>query len=361
MKSISIIIPTYNESKNIILLVKKISYSLKEINWEIIFVDDNSPDKTSQKIHSIKKKYKNIRVIDRIHERGLAGAVIAGLKDCKFSKVVVMDADLQHDPMYIPMLLKKLIDDNATIVIASRYLQESTFEDFHFLRKLGSRVTISIFNFFVQKKISDSMSGFFIIKKNFFLSISPELSLDGYKILADIILSGQRDILISEISLNFKKRNAGKSKMNYRVFWDFLMIIIHSFLKKYIPRKYLSYVCVGILGLSAHIIALYVFYQLFQINFLLSHLIATFIAIFINYILNNLLTFYNNHLSGLGWLMGLLNYYFLCCYGVFISYSITKTLSEFYFHWFFATLIGAFTASIWNFSISKFLIWKDEL
>ena len=360
MKNISILIPTYNEALNIKILIDRISHCLKKIDWEIIFVDDNSPDKTSEKIEYFTKTQSNIKVVNRLNERGLAGAVITGLKYCKFQNIIVMDADLQHDPIYIPKLIKRIEKDDATIVIASRYFQSSTIEDFHFMRKIVSKLTIKIFNMFSYKKLTDPMSGFFIIKKDFFINLSKQLSKDGYKILADIILNGPKTITVSEISLGFKKRNAGQSKMNLRVLWDFLLIIAYCVLKNYVPRKYLSYIFVGCLGLLTHLIFLYVFYKLLLINFLLSHILATFIAILINFTLNNVLTFYSKNLIGFRWLIGLVNYNIFCSYGLFISYSITKVLSDLNCYWFLAGIIGTFTASIWNFSISKFLVWKDN-
>ena len=361
MKSISIIIPTFNEIQNIIPLVQKIKVSLNsKINWEIIFVDDNSPDKTYEKIKSLKKDYSNIKVIKRLNERGLAGAVLTGLNSCSYEQIIIMDADLQHDPIFILKLLNKMYQNEASIVVASRFIKDSKSNNFHILREIGSKTMIKVFNLFSSIKLYDPMSGFFIIKKDLFLKISKNLSSDGYKILADIILNIPKNVKVSQIPIDFKQRHAGESKMNLKVLWDLLLVIIHSFLKKYVPREYLSYIGVGMIGLSFHVMSLYLLYKIIDISFLISHLIATLIAIFVNYTLNNILTFYNNNLMGIKWLLGLINYYIFCSYGIFISFAIAKTLIGFNFNWFIAGLVGAFTASVWNFSMSKFIIWHKK-
>jgi len=361
MASISIIIPTYNEAQNIVPLVKKIDTSLKsKINWEIIFVDDNSPDQTYEVIKSLKKKYPNIRSIKRVYDRGLAGAVLTGLNSCNSDKIIVMDADLQHDPIFILKLLCEMDKSKSNIVVASRFYKNSNNFNFHIIREIGSKVVIKLFNLFSSIKLSDPMSGFFIIKRDLFLKISKNLSTDGYKILADIILNMPKNVLVSQIPINFKERNAGESKMNLKVLWDFFLVVLHSFLKKYIPREYLSYICVGMIGLLFHILSLYLLYKIIGIEFLISHILATLIAIFINYTLNNFLTFYNNHLIGMKWLIGLFNYNIFCSYGIFISFAIAKTLIGYNFNWLFAGLIGAFTASIWNFTMSKSIVWNKK-
>jgi dolichol-phosphate mannosyltransferase len=360
MKSISILIPTYNEAKNIRSLIEKIEFTLKKVEWEIIFVDDNSPDNTSEVIQAISITKPNVKVIKRIKKRGLAGAILTGLSSCKFSKIVIMDADLQHDPIFINKLLDKMNKSNTKVVVGSRYVENATINNFNIIRRFGSKIMVKIFNFFSPIKLSDPMSGFFIIDKNFFLQISNKLSTNGYKILADIILNIPSNTNISQIPIDFKGRNAGESKMSFRVMWDFMLVIIHSILKKYIPREYLSYIFVGLIGLSFHVITLYLLHKKIEIDFLTSHIVATLIAILINYSLNNFLTFYVYNLSGFKWITGFIKYNVFCSYGVFISFSIAKTLTIYDFHWLIAGLLGAFTASIWNFTMSKFIIWKDN-
>lgn len=361
MKSVSIIIPTYNEVQNIVPLVKKIGIALNsKINWEVIFVDDNSPDKTYEKIKSLKNDYSNIKVIKRLHDRGLAGAVLAGLSRCNHEQIVTMDADLQHDPIFILELLDEMNKSKASIVVASRFIKSSNITNFHILREIGSKIMINFFNLFSSIKLSDPMSGFFVIKKDLFLKISKNLSTDGYKILADIILNIPNNVIVNQIPIDFKERNAGKSKMNLKVLWDLLIVIIYSFLKKYVPREYLSYIGVGMIGLSLHIFFLYFIYKMININFLISHFLATLIAIFVNYTLNNILTFYNNNLIGIKWLIGLFNYYVFCAYGIFISFAIAKTILSYELGWFLAGFMGAFTASVWNFTMSKFIIWHKK-
>ena len=131
--TLSVVIPTYNEKENIFKILEKLKKALKSINHEIIFVDDNSPDKTYQRIKSLKKDYSNIKVIKRLNERGLAGAVLTGLNSCSYEQIIVMDADLQHDPIFILKLLDKMYRNEASIVVASRFIKNSKREMLHVL------------------------------------------------------------------------------------------------------------------------------------------------------------------------------------------------------------------------------------
>jgi dolichol-phosphate mannosyltransferase len=361
MSSVSIIIPTYNEKKNIVKLLQLIKLALTKVKWEVIFVDDNSPDGTSKIIKRELKNYSNVKLITRINKRGLAGAVIEGLKEAKNKYIVVMDGDLQHNPEVINVLLKKIETTNHSIVIASRFYKKSKTEVLSKFRLIGSKIAIKLCRFITGFVLTDSMSGFFIIRKNLFVKYSDKLSMDGYKILIDLILHIPKQNKVSEVSLDFQKRYSGESKLNFYILWDFILVLINNYTKKIIPRKYISYFCVGFIGLFFHTIVLWFLHKILVMEFIYSHLIATITAISINYFFNNILTFYDRKLHKFKYFIyGYLKYHLLCSYGAFISFSIAKTLFEFNIFWMLCGLTGILTASVWNFTVSSFYVWKKN-
>ena len=359
MSSISIIIPTFNEVNNIETLLNRLNASLTNINWEVIFVDDNSPDGTSQEIQKQKSKYTNLKLITRTNERGLSGAVICGLKEAKNNLIVVMDADLQHNPKYINNLVDKVLSNKSSIVIASRFLNKNKNEALNKFRLIGSKIAIKLCQLIIGYKLTDPMSGFFIVKKSLFTTYSNQLSMDGYKVLVDLILHIPRNHTVTEIPLHFQKRHSGESKLNFYVLWDFVLILVNKYTKSFIPRKYISYFCVGFIGLSLHSLVLFILFKIFEFQFMYSHLAATISAISINYFFNNILTFYESKINNFKkFIYGYLKYHLLCSYGAFISFSIAKTLFEFGFVWIICGLMGIISASVWNFSVSSFYVWK---
>jgi len=225
---ISIIIPTYNEAGNIrklILLIQK-ELSKRREKFEIIVVDDDSPDKTWEIIEGLIKKnpYSNVRIIRRKNERGLSSAVIAGFKHSKGDILGVIDADLSHPTE----LMNKMIDEckNSDIVIASRYAGGGS-EEFTIFRRLVSKGATLMAR--PLTKVTDPMTGYFFFNKKIIknANIRPR----GYKILLEILVKGKYN-KFKEIDMSFKKRHSGKSKLGAKVYIDYILHLMSLYLYK---------------------------------------------------------------------------------------------------------------------------------
>lgn len=222
---ISIIIPTFNERKNIISLIKKINHCLVNFNnkYEIIIVDDNSPDKTSLEIAKIYGRNKSIRLFVRKNERGLASAILYGIRKSKGNVIVGMDADFNHPPETIKKLFNEL--KNHDLVVASRFIKEGGMED-----KVRSVFTYT-FNLFLKYILGfptmDNMSGFYIVKKEILLKLPIEQIYLGYGEyhLRLVYLAKKQGLKIKEIPVFYPKRKYGKSKSNLlKMFFRYLFI-----------------------------------------------------------------------------------------------------------------------------------------
>ena len=200
----SIVIPVFNESKNLPLLINQIYKILKSKKFELIIVDDNSNDETKYIMKKIKKK--NMKFFIRKKDRDLTKSCVFGFEKSKYKNILVMDGDLQHRPIDILKLLKVYENSKADFVIGTRKLFEKKEHNLGFLRLSASRLLILIVNFFLGRKTSDPMSGFFIFKKKIYTDNKNKLFNRGYKILMDLIYTDNKKRAILDVGINFDTR-----------------------------------------------------------------------------------------------------------------------------------------------------------
>jgi len=220
--SVSIIIPIYNEGKNLFELVKQISNNLDMIDYEIIFVDDGSKDNTTELIRELKKAYP-LKLIQRGKKLGLSSAVITGLEFTTKKFVCVMDGDLQHNPQYIPEMLDLLVENNNSLVIGSRFIKKLNNK-----QRLDSKFGTFFCKLFFNKKVEDPLSGFFMLSKANFIEIKDKINAIGYKILLELIVKGQFEE-IKEIPIVFEERKEGSSKLDLKTRVQFLKQLFQIF------------------------------------------------------------------------------------------------------------------------------------
>ena len=223
-RSLSIVIPTYNESKNIVKILDSLGTALpREMDAEIIVVDDNSPDGTSTAVEEYAKKTKrtrhSIQIIRRENKNGLSSAIVAGIKRAKGEAVVVMDSDLSHPPQTIPKMIEELHNSDCDIVVASRYVKGGSVSGWPFKRKLISKGATKIAQHGLGIKIKDPMSGFFAFKRQIINNI--KFDAIGYKILLEILVKA-RGAKVREIPYHFIDRTMGSSKLDVSVGLDYL-------------------------------------------------------------------------------------------------------------------------------------------
>lgn len=222
--SISLVIPILNEKNNIKKIIKLIQKSLKEMVYEIIFVDDNSLDGTLDIIK--KNKNKKIHFYIRKKKPDLTQSCFLGIRKAKYNYVVIMDGDLQHHPKYIIKFLHIIKNNKIDVVVGARDFTKR--RGLSLIRYFSSRLLIFIINTFLGYKSSDPMSGFFLIKKNIFKQYQTKMYGKGYKILFDIIYSAADSLIIKDIKIQFYKRVNDKSKMSFKILFH---IIVAFFLK----------------------------------------------------------------------------------------------------------------------------------
>ena len=224
--SLSIVIPILNEDKNLEILHKKIILNIKKkINYEIIFVDDNSDDNSISILEKISKNNKKTKYILRKKIRDLTQSCFLGIENAKYGNILIMDGDLQHDPSNLPLLIQKYFQKKADILIGTRNFKKK-IEGLDIYRFYTSKILIFLFNFFFGFKTKDPLSGFFIFKKEIYTKNKKKLFGKGYKILIDLLYNNKKKIKIYDQNINFKMRNFNSSKINLRVLLNFFKLII---------------------------------------------------------------------------------------------------------------------------------------
>ncbi|MEM2855514.1 MAG: glycosyltransferase family 2 protein [Candidatus Nitrosocaldaceae archaeon] len=367
-RKLSIIIPTYNESDNIIKLIEEINSSLltNNIEREIIVVDDNSPDGTGFIVDEYAKRVNyTIRVLHRKGKNGLASAIIDGISIAEGENILVMDADFSHPPSLIPLMLKEL--EHNDLVIASRYVNGGRIVGWPLKRKLLSNLAKKIAELILKiDGIKDPLSGFFGFKK----SIISMTKFDGlgYKLLLEIIIK-VHNASIKEIPYTFTNRKSGASKLDITTIMDYLRSIWRLY--RY-GRKNSNERRGSVLFLSKASRFYTIGFSGLFVNYGLSMILASFIdhnsamlagisaSITSNFILNKLWTFEDKNFGIKRILKQYGLYLLFSSVGAFIQFMITNLLMD-RVEYEIALLISVGLASIGNFLFNKKFTFKERL
>ncbi len=226
---LSLIVPTYNEAENIKEFIVRVEYALNGIPFEIIIVDDSSPDGTANLAKKLNRKYGNIKVLERLGKLGLGSAVFDGFKMAKSDVLAVLDADLQHPPELLPKMYGKMLEGYG-LVIASRYVDGGGVEGWSFMRKIVSLGATKLAHLLIPetRMVNDPMSGFFMVRKEFIREFKP--SSRGFKILLEILVKGKYDSVV-EVPYTFQPRLNGESKLSMGESLGYLLLLAKIRLK----------------------------------------------------------------------------------------------------------------------------------
>src|SRR6478672_7263625 len=288
---LTVVVPTFNERDNINPLLDRLEVALRCLNWEAIFVDDDSPDGTAHFLREIAQQNPHVRVIHRIGRRGLASACVEGVLSSSAPYFAVIDADMQHDEAILPQMLETLKEHELDVVVGSRYVDGGgVAEDWDKRRQLISSIAGRTARLVIKADLKDPMSSFFLMRRQTFEGVVRNLSQQGFKILLDLFASAPRPLRFAEVPYQFRPRTHGESKLDSMVAWEYGMLLADKLFGQFIPPRFILFGVIGALGLFIHMIALAV--ALYGgLTFAASQAIAVFIAMTSNFTLNNLITY----------------------------------------------------------------------
>lgn len=358
---LSIIAPTFNERENIAPLLAVLHAALSGTEWELIVVDDDSPDDTAVLAKKLAQGEPRLRCIKRIGRRGLSSAAIEGFLSSSAPYLALIDADMQHDETKLPLMLGKLQTGEADLVIGSRYIEGGSAEGLAGVsRNRLSRWGGVLARRILRADISDPMSGFFAIRRDKFEEIAPCLSGHGFKILVDILASSEQPLRVIDIPYNFRERHAGVSKLDTAAKFDYLLLLADKTAGRILPLRFLLYSFVGTLGIGIHLLALNILHSFGSLNFALSQAFAAATAMTTNFLLNNMITYRDKRLKGRKLFYGLVSFYAICLIGLLANVGVATTLYDAQQKWWLAGLMGALVGAVWNYAVSNALTWKGH-
>jgi len=359
--SLSVILPCYNEISNIDYLINE--FELADNNSyisKIIFVDDDSPDGTAEYIKKISSKKFDILCLHRLHRQGLSSAVIEGTLLAATEYVAVMDSDGQHDPRDLIAMYEQMHAQNCQFIIGSRFLEQALIEDHAGMRAFISHTGNKIANKILKRKLTDPLTGFFIFDRSLFIDSIKNIRPSGFKILLDFLYQlKNKQVKLEEFPIKFRTRHLGESKLNSKALIEFIDQLVGFLTGNLLPEKMFIFLLVGGTGLAVNFLILYLL--LFSADWEFQHALvaATIISMISNFAVNNEITFHKNKRRGLGWFKGLAVFMMICSLGAFANVGVAGYLFNEGRIWWVAALVGILIGTVFNFSLSKFYIWKN--
>ncbi len=367
---LGIVLPTYNERGNVRGMVQRLDEALAGIAWEVIVVDDNSPDGTADEARALGREDSRVRVIQRIGRRGLSSAAIEGMCATSAPVVAVMDADHQHDPALLPQMLAAVESGDYDLSYASRFAEGASTEAWGRPDRVkASGIANRIANKVTGVELSDPMSGYFMLRTDVLRADAHRLSGVGFKILLDILATVEAPLRIKEVPMNFAARAEGESKLDRTVVFEFLVGLYDKWLGRIIPTRFALFGTIGALGVVVHMTVLAFVLNLFGAEFLVTHYpkeaafivgqtTAAVVAMTFNFVLNNELTYSDKRLRGFAPLLGgWARFALTCSFGLLANIGAATALVRLGFHEYPAAIVGIVLGSVWNFALSSKFVW----
>jgi dolichol-phosphate mannosyltransferase len=334
---LGVVLPTYNERGNLRGMVERLDRALAGVAWEVIVVDDDSPDGTADEARALAQEDSRVRVLQRIGRRGLSSAAIEGMCATAAPVVAVMDADHQHDPALLPGMLAAIESGDYDLSYASRFAEGASTEAW------GASTLRADAN---------------------------RLSGVGFKILLDILATIDAPLRIKEFPLDFAARADGESKLDRTVVFEFLIGLYDKWLGRIIPTRFALFGTVGALGVLVQLGALWVMLHLVlserfvyghwsaDTAFNVANALAAVVAMTFNFVLNNELTYADKRLRGfLPLLRGWAKFALTCSLGLLTNVGSAAALKTMGFHAVVAVIVGIVLGSVWNFALSSKFVW----
>jgi dolichol-phosphate mannosyltransferase len=358
---LAVVVPTFNEKDNIGLLYESLKAALEGISWELVVVDDNSPDRTAAAVKELARQHGNVRCLQRLGRRGLSSACIEGIMATAAPFVAVMDADHQHDERILPAMLAKA-EAGADLVIGSRFVGGGSAGDgLSSTRLRGSELATRLSGLVAGPDVSDPMSGYFLVRRDTFEQVAPDLSPDGFKILLDLIVTARRGglkLALAEVPYTFRPRAAGESKMSPLIVIQFIGLWLSKLSGGLLPTSFLLFAMVGISGVAVHLAVLLGLVNGAGVPFVIGQIAATLIAMTWNFALNNTLTYADRRLHGARLWKGLIGFYVICSLGGIANISVAAMIYEFRHVTLIAGLAGAIMSSVFNYAVTRIVTWR---
>lgn len=369
--NLSLVLPTYNEGGNIRAIIIILCQLLDRVipsNYELIVVDDNSPDLTWEIAAELLPNYPQLRVMRRIKERGLSTAVIRGWQVASGEILGVIDADLQHPPEVLLQLLQEM-ERGADLAIASRNVEDGGVSEWSWIRRFlsrGAQVLGLMILPEVIGRLSDPMSGYFMVRRS--CIAGKTLSPVGYKISIEVAARGKID-WIAEVGYVFRERQAGESKVTWKQYIEYIQHLLRLRLSR--SASFIRFCLVGFTGVVVDLGVFYVLRDSLELGLTRSGIISAEVAIFNNFLWNDLWTFSDISRRQPGTKQRIKRFFkfnLVCLSGVILQlliiniiynfFKLNDELKDFVRIDILAKIIAIILVTLWNFWLNSKLSWR---
>jgi dolichol-phosphate mannosyltransferase len=371
---LSVISPTFDEAQNVGPLLEQLTQTLRGIDYEILIVDDNSPDLTWFVAEQAARRDPRVRVLRRLQNPGLGVAVIDGFNAAQGEAVACIDADLQHDPSILPRMLEEL-GRGSDVVVGSRYVAGGGIEDWNWLRRTESRIATRLAKIFLGANLKDPMSGYFLMWRRDFARVQVQLNGKGFKILLEI-LGKLHPANIREVPYTFRPRTAGKSKLSSKVVLQYLgqLCLLSKVGRLCSDRfRFLKFAVAGSIGIVINLVMITLILKLTNVRGWQASAVASLAANLNNYILNNYWTFSDQLHRGWRAVKGYFSYLMMTAVGLLVTTTtyavLTGSLARLSllrnparpfssFTALFCQLIAIVFGTFFNYRLNKAITWS---
>jgi dolichol-phosphate mannosyltransferase len=358
---LSIVLPTYNEKLNVSPIVEQLLPLSEDYDLEILFVDDDSTDGTADAVVALAHRYPFVRLIRRVGRFGLSSAIKEGVLNATGDVVVVMDSDGQHQPVAVATAVQNLLSTNADLLIGSRFHEHADIRGLSAKRERNSTWANNVARFSLPRyrQLTDYMSGFFALRPQKCLPFVRQVDVSGFKFLYELLAISHGQLQVAEIPLQFQPRISGESKLNLAVIWDLGISILHTLLRRSVPRRALSFGLVGSSGILTHLLLFSLATNLLSFSFEHAQILAVVCAASTNFLINNVLTFRSQQLKGKALLVGLVRFLIVTSLGMIANVGVS---SAFYHNVsnqpLLALLSGIAVDFVWKYAASSRFVWN---
>jgi dolichol-phosphate mannosyltransferase len=357
MPELTVVVPTLDERKNLAPLLASLETVLSGIDYEVLFVDDDSGDGTSDAARELAQRDRRVRILQRLGRRGLSSAVVEGMMASSAPCLAVMDSDLQHDERILPAMLRKLRDEHLDLVVATRHREGGGMGDMPAHRRKLSEWGRRLSALICRAHLSDPMSGYFVVTREYVNEVAHRLSSTGFKVLLDLVVSSRRPVRIGEVPYVFRPRVHGKSKLDILVGLEYLELLADKLLGDLVPASYVVFGIAGGIGVVAHLAVVNLLRLIPGFSLGRAQFTSSVIVVGINFLLNNQLTFRPARLRGRRLVMGMTLFYAACSVGLFLNLRVLAYLAALV-PWYAAAAAGLAVGSVWNYWMSSMFVWQ---
>lgn len=355
---LAIIVPTFNERSIIPHVITAVGDALGDVHWEIVFVDDNSPDGTADLARQLGREDARVRCMHRFGRRGFSSACVDGIMATAAPYVAVMNVDRRYDKSALRRMFELLRFGDAEIVLASLCADGEDTGDWNRSRTAISRFVARVANYITREPLTDPMSGFFMFRHETFLRALPKLSSIGDALLLDIFASSPRPLNVTEVSCQCTSPVNTESPPTSLVLWDCFLLLLDKVVGRYIPIRFISFALIGGSGVVVHFTVLSLLFKALGTSFAAAQIGATMTAMTSNFFLNNALTYRDQRLRGKNLFVGWISFNLVCTTGAIANVGIANWLFANQTFWVASALAGIAVGAVWNYTMSSAFTWK---